>query len=579
MPMHERRRLRKRIASLWDMAEWPLVVLLALTALGLGVEGFSRQLEDAGWDHVVYRAVQLFALESGSLEPPMAWELEVARFLAPAVTVYAAARAIASVFREHVQLLRARFWRGHVVIVGLGERGRLLAKGFADRGDRVLVIERNQEVDAVAQAREQGVPVVIGDASDDTVLAKARVPYARYLVAVANHDGINAEVAVDAGRLVAERGDGDLEAFVHLVDRRLCELVREGGAGRGTQGSFRLRFFNVYETGARAWLTAHPPFHLDDGNPHLLVVGVGQIGASLVVGAARQWLALHPETALSGHAGPRITLVDRVADAKRGMLELRHPALRRFAELEAVELEVDSPEFERAEFLGDTVSTVYVCLDDDSTGLKAALTLVRSLRGRPDVPVVVRMRQEAGLALLRAHEAPNLHAFHLLDSVCNPESLLGQTRTEILARRGHEEYLREQEAGGATPETNPSMVPWEDLPEEKRESNRRHQDHALVKLRAIGCDIVPLDGTLEALERFDEEEVELMAELEHDRWMAEQLFEGWTYAPGPKDPVRRTHNALVPYDRLPYDVKELDRMVVRRLPEFLAAGGYRIVRR
>jgi hypothetical protein len=78
---------------------------------------------------------------------------------------------------------------------------------------------------------------------------------------------------------------------------------------------------------------------------------------------------------------------------------------------------------------------------------------------------------------------------------------------------------------------------------------------------------------------FSADEVELMAELEHDRWLAERLFEGWTQAPGPKDPERRTHPDIVPYDELADEVKELDRMVVRRLPALFAAGGYRIRRR
>ncbi|MEX2210527.1 MAG: NAD-binding protein [Gaiellaceae bacterium] len=572
-----RRQRRSKLVSAWDAIEWPAVALLALTALGLGIEGFHRQLPDLGAGDIVYRALQLFTLESGSLEPPIVWELDIARFLAPAVAVYAAASALAAVFQEQLQLLRTRLWRGHVVIVGLGERGRLLAAGFKERGDKVLAVERDAENDAVARCRDLGIPVLIGDATDEDVLLKSRVQHARYLVAVGSHDGVNAEVAVDAGGLVAVTRDADQFAYVHLVDRRLCELVRESRAGRGTHGAFKLRFFNVYESGARVWLAEHPPFHLDDDDPHLVVAGVGEIGTSLVLGAVRQWLALHPETALRGEPGPRITLVDRAANTKRERLHVRKPLLKRFVRLEAAELEFDSPEFERADFLADGASTVFVCLDDDATSLKAALTMLRRLRGR-NVPVVVRMRQEAGLSLLRAHEAPNLHAFHLLDRVCTPEALLGLTRTEVLARTGHEEYVREAESRGHTPETNPSMVPWDDLTEELRESNRRQQDHALVKLRAIGCEIAPLEGSPDALVEFSEDEVELMAELEHDRWLAERLFEGWTRAPGPKDPERRTHPDIVPFHELADEVKELDRMVVRRLPELFAAGGYRIRR-
>jgi hypothetical protein len=97
-----------------------------------------------------------------------------------------------------------------------------------------------------------------------------------------------------------------------------------------------------------------------------------------------------------------------------------------------------------------------------------------------------------------------------------------------------------------------------------------------VKLREIGCELAPPDGSPGV--EFSAAEIERMAELEHERWLAERLFEGWTYAPAPKDPERRTHPDLIPYDQLADEVKELDRIVVRRLPQLFAASGYAIRR-
>jgi hypothetical protein len=80
-----------------------------------------------------------------------------------------------------------------------------------------------------------------------------------------------------------------------------------------------------------------------------------------------------------------------------------------------------------------------------------------------------------------------LRAFSLLEHTCRAERLTGATRNEIIARAMHEEYVRKQVDDGQTPQTNPSMVAWEQLPESLREPNRRQADYVPVKLQAIGC--------------------------------------------------------------------------------------------
>lgn len=69
-----------------------------------------------------------------------------------------------------------------------------------------------------------------------------------------------------------------------------------------------------------------------------------------------------------------------------------------------------------------------------------------------------------------------------------------------------------------------------------------------------------------------------MAKMEHDRWSAERLFEGWTYAPGEKNSARKTSPYLVTWPELSEEIKEFDRNTVRGLPAFLAKADLRVVR-
>jgi len=585
------RALRRQLRPRLRRYGWRLIAALWAVAVVLGYVGFCAVPAASGGPSSVsdalYLALQLFPLQSGAVPPPVPWELEIARFLAPAVVAATAVAAALEALSEELESLSLWRLRDHVVVCGLGERGLLLAKAFS-RDHAVVAIEDDEEARGIGEAREEGVIVVVGDATDRTVQRRARVDRARYLVAVGGDDGTNAEVAVDARGLVSVGRQRPLEAFVHVVDPTLCRLLRGRQAAPADDGAYRLRFFNVFETGARAWLDAHPPFAAADRpRPHLVVVGVGQLGTSLVVGAARRWVTLHPEAALRPDEvePPRISLVDRSARAKRQALLARHPLLESVCDLVAYELDIDSPEFERARFLtgpeGRSASCVYVCLGDDSRGLAAALTIVQCLGGeRPPVPVVVRMRQDAGLATLLGGGAGDrgLRGFALLDRTCTLDFLLGRTRGEVMARAIHEDYVRQAHARGETAETNPSAVPWDELAEDLKESCRRQADHVAVKLQAAGCEAVPLGDRRGGAGELSRSEVERLAELEHDRWSAERLFEGWTYASGPKDAERKTSPHLVPWDELSEEIRELDRDAVRGLPAFLAEAGFRIVR-
>jgi hypothetical protein len=160
-----------------------------------------------------------------------------------------------------------------------------------------------------------GGVVLIGDAAEPWLLRKAGVPRAAYLFALCGDDGVNAEVAVRAAQLLDRRSGPPLTRVVHIFDPQLCSLLRERELDASSAGRLRLEFFNVYDLGARVLLEENPltapGMEAPAAGSHLVIVGVGRLGESLLVNAARRWQAAGPAPGARLH----VTLVDQ--DAQR----------------------------------------------------------------------------------------------------------------------------------------------------------------------------------------------------------------------------------------------------------------------
>ncbi|HVS02736.1 MAG TPA: NAD-binding protein, partial [Thermoanaerobaculia bacterium] len=567
------RRRRGRRAALRDY-EWPVVWVIAFLTLVLGAWGFWLWAARGGGDprlpEVTYRSLQLFVLESGDVPPPVPWPLQVARFLAPMVAVYTASKALAVIFRGQLERARVRTWRGHVVVCGLGRKGERLTRLLAERRPRrwwawrrllarlglarpadgrgtprhVVAIERHPGNPAITACRESGAVVVEGDATDPRTLERAGLARADFLVALCD-DGTNAEIAMQASDWLHEqpgrREGGPLRCVVHLFDPELWELLRQQETTGGDE-LFRLQLCNVLDGAARVLLARHPPFPRPAGAtaerpPHVLLVGVGRLGETLLVQAARAWWRER-----RGEGRLRVTVVDRVAGERMALLTQRYPRLAEACGVATVDADTRSPQFERGDFLGlddsrTRVSIAYVCLGDEPLAVTAALSL-RARLAPFALPVVVRLAEEGGFARLLAggwrRAFPHLHGFPLLDEACRPELLLAGLR-EALARAAHAAYRRLREAQGETPTANPSLAPWDDLDASYRESSLQHADHLGAKLRWIGREPVPTRDWGAAPEELTAEEVELLARAEHERFVAERLAAGWRWTSGPKD--------------------------------------------
>jgi hypothetical protein len=573
----------------WRKYQWYVIIALGVVGLVLGVIGFAKHALTYSQPRTFldnfYLTIQLITLESGSISGSLSWELEIARFLLPALAAYAAFTAFVLVFNEQLRSVKLRTLQDHVIICGLGRKGVLLVEQFRERGENVVAIEPDEGNDWIDVCRDSGAIVLVGDSTDPDWLRKARVDRAKLLIATMGDDGVNAEVAVQAQALSHNRKRGVLTCIIHIVDPNLMTLLKEKELDMESGLPFRWQLFNIFHRGANLLLQDFPAWRVDENGDihpkHVLVVGTGEMGEQLIVRIAQEWWSRNRVT----NQQIPIVMIDREAEWKAESLNVRYPHLKEVCQIESLQMDIRSVEFQQCEFLRDrknpgSIDQVYICLDDDSLGLHAGLLLNKHLRTN-QVPIVIRMVEDAGLATLLRGDGrdkgvyKNLHAFGLLDRTCTADLLLGGSH-EILARSLHEEYLRTHLDQGETKETNPVLVPWEQLPEKVKEANRLQVDRIYSNLQAIGYWIAPLTDWDAASIQFMPEEIAELAREEHEAWAEQLLREGWSYAHGVKDPNRKTHPDLVSWDELPESEKEYTRNEMGRLPDFLFRAGFQI---
>jgi hypothetical protein len=117
---------------------------------------------------------------------------------------------------------------------------------------------------------------------------------------------------------------------------------------------------------------------------------------------------------------------------------------------------------------------------------------------------------------------------------------------------------------------------YAELPEAYKESNRAFARNIHKSIGRMGYLIVTI-GNKKSVKQFLPNEIESLAEMEHERWSKEKLDNGWQYGKR-RDYNLKLHPCLVPWSALPEDEREKDRILVKRIPQILAGVGYGVVR-
>ena len=154
---------------------------------------------------------------------------------------------------------------------------------------------------------------------------------------------------------------------------------------------------------------------------------------------------------------------------------------------------------------------------------------------------------------------------------------------ERLAMAMHEIYCEDLHERGYTwgeltddeHKTNSSLMPWDQLPDYLKKQNYDAIRDIAEKLRRI--DHVMIPATDDTRFDFPDARLEELAEYEHERFVKAKLADGWRHGPEKNDELK-TNPTLVDWEKLPEEVRQMDRAQIRGIPQVLARAGYTVVR-
>ncbi len=125
----------------------------------------------------------------------------------------------------------------------------------------------------------------------------------------------------------------------------------------------------------------------------------------------------------------------------------------------------------------------------------------------------------------------------------------------------------------------PSLVDYADLPADVKLQNRGNASDLAHKLEFLGYSLREDAPAGAPAVRFDASDprVDRLAKGEHERWLKAKVKAGWRYGT-PRNDAQRIHPSMRPWEDLPEEEKQKDKLLVLEIPQIVASAGVTLAR-
>ena len=556
-------------------------------ALTLGFWGWSIEKPPTGFGGVVdnvFRTTQLITLQfPTNLNGVPNLPLQIARLALPIVAVLASFHVLIGSITRPARLALLPRTSGHIVVCGSETLTEAALASLAARGRQVVLIAPKMLAPHRDTLESLGLTIVDGDPLQSSTIKSLHLSHASALFLTSDDDVANLNIAMLALPAVGDRPAALPPLVLAVLIERQALAVELDVALDGLSRRHGVRYHRLCPDleGIRLELARYAPVLLKndlDSRSHILVAGLidnwQQIVAQLIVAGQDHpskrplltFIADADEAAAVQHwyaARPELGLVMEQAILPRDKNELLPPE------------DVVSA-WRQAQ--GAPQLVVVLRKDAEAVATMLALRRPANLFGTNATPILVRQSKEdrllprLGMTQVPGRDMSNLIAIGGLVRAESIERVLDR-KGEDTAIALHAHYLTEAEKLGANSPL--ALQAWDDLPENLRDANRASADHAPLLFAAGGLRLV-FDKAAESYS-LSSEDLELLARVEHRRWVADRINRGWRYGKT-RDDKLMLHPSIVPYEDLSENEREKDRNAVRTLLDVLTQQGLTLVR-
>jgi hypothetical protein len=407
------------------------------------------------------------------------------------------------------------------------------------------------------------------------VLARLGCGKARDVIAASTSDVANIEISEAAIRL-ANPDTSSQPNIVTLIEQaglrnlRAHELAREAAARH-----VQLTAVSLGQMQIRQGVKLAIPYQSEivgAKQVHVVVSGSGRLLRPLVMHVARQAYELQSQK-------PMVTIVRFGSDDFSDAAVERFKTATLAADIRVISGDAsDAAGFERAigqiGFDQDPIFALHCTEGHDGEAAMLARRWEKTLRqfGQQIPPIVIYPSATSDATALPIGSS-GMWRWSPPVEIATARSFA--EAIDRNARTIHEGFLdQERKKLGSKFPSQVSHASWPALPAEFQDDNRAVADHLDAKLMMIGCRSA--DGAGLPAHELSIEEIELLAAVEHARWMAGKSLDGWKYGPE-RDDKRRIHPSLLDYSALSETEKQKDRNNIVILPQQLALLSKRIV--
>ncbi|SPM40341.1 hypothetical protein MNAB215_2538 [Mycobacterium numidiamassiliense] len=494
-----------------------------------------------------------FSVGGRTCPSPTPVGLELARIAALTTIFTGLGGVVVGAFRSQVDRLRANFAESVTAIVGVDADTESMISGVARTLDRrgTLVLITGASDDRVQRARRQGARVVLVDFNTPSTLVSLRLwRHLSRLYLMAPDPAVNLMWLDLIGRRLAEVAHKQrLPLIVRMDDPWLAQAWRAQQFG-GSDTRWAADVVGKYEVTAGRLLDS---IMATGRTRRVFVCGTSQLTLALCADLTQRALERDFYTPPDAAPLPALTLVERDADEYLRDHEFYRQQAGFMSDGPTIDAIGEAPTVPTMLKLiadGDDPTTSAVIFVD----VHAATTAARLAARFPEMPIYAS-DLNTSINDDSIQVVGRLQSYSL---VLDTQEGQVQDAWERAARLIHERYVSTIDPSWTR---GPASVPWTELPEFYRGSNRRQVRNALWMVEQIaghtwntwGSPPAQLSGNemagLQPLEQlalmgFDHYSAMSMAQAEHEDWCRYYRRNGWKYGT-PRDDSRKIHDKLV----------------------------------